>query len=131
MTNYYRCNYSSFARQANPIVWTGGSNPVKAYLLQTKPGDRQDVHPLFADNLATRITRGRVTSFSTFRGQIAQPPSEMLSILSNGRVYGYVDSGWHFSFRPESYTPSISGTDSSTPIRKAVNHQERTCVRIG
>jgi hypothetical protein len=29
-----------------------------------KPGDRQDVHPLFADNLATRITRGRVTSFS-------------------------------------------------------------------
>jgi hypothetical protein len=29
-----------------------------------KPGDRQDVHPLFADNLATRIIRGRVTSFS-------------------------------------------------------------------
>jgi hypothetical protein len=29
-----------------------------------KPGDRQDVPPQFADNLATRITRGRVTSFS-------------------------------------------------------------------
>jgi hypothetical protein len=38
-------------------------------------------------------------------GTDSSTPSEMLSILSNGRVYGQVNSVGHFSFRLESYTP--------------------------